>query len=98
MSRIFRRSAAQPSASIYTSNASLTSTVSNVITISTSTAAQQRPSNSTNSTLISDKAPNGPFIKDVIILGGPDYENVPLQGARSWFMENGHVVAAVIFI
>ena len=48
VSRIFRRSSAQPSASIYTSNASFNS---NVITTSTSTAAQQGPSNSTNSTL-----------------------------------------------
>ena len=96
VSRICRRSSAQPSASIYTSNASFTSTVSNVITTSTSTAAQQRPNNSTNSTLTprfrlsynfnnsrtgqntrkkgktkSEKAPNGPFIKDVILLGGP---------------------------
>ena len=47
VSRIFRRSSAQPSANIYTSNASFTSTVSNVITTSTSTAAQQGPSNST---------------------------------------------------
>ena len=122
VSRIFRRSSAQPSASIYTSNGSFTSTVSNVITTSTSTAAQQGPSNSTNSTLTprfrlsynfnnsragqntrkkgktkSDKAPNGPFIKDVILLGGPDHENVPRQGARLWLMENGHVVAAATF-
>ena len=107
VSRIFSRSSAQPSASIYTSNASFTSTVSNVITTSTSTAAQQGPSNSTNSTLTPrfrlsynfnnsragqntrkkgktkiEKAPNGPFIKDVILLGGPDHENVPRQGAR----------------
>ena len=51
VSQIFRRSSVQPSASVYTINASFTSTVSNVITTSTSTAAQQRPSNSTNSTL-----------------------------------------------
>ena len=50
VSRIFRRSAAQPSGSIYTSNATFTSTV-NVITTSTSTSTQQGPSNSTNSTL-----------------------------------------------
>ena len=99
VSRIFRRSSAQPSASTHTST-------SNVITTSTSTAAQQGPSNSTNSTLTprfrlsynfnnsragqntrkkgktkSEKAPNGPFIKDVILLGGPDHENVPRQGA-----------------
>ena len=122
VSRIFRRSSAQPTASIYTSNANFTSTVSNVITTSTSTAAQQGPSNSTNSTLTlcfrlsydfnnsrpgqnihkkgktkSEKAPNAPFIKDVILLGGPDHENVPRQGARLWLMENGHVVAAPTF-
>ena len=51
VSRIFRRSAAQPSGSIYTSNATFTSTVNNVITTSTSTSTQQGPSNSTNSTL-----------------------------------------------
>ena len=111
VSRIFRRSSAQPSARIYTSNASFTSTVSNVITTSTSTAAQQGPSNSTNSTLTphyrlsynfnnsragqntrkkgetkSDKAPNGLFIKDVILLGGLDHGNVLRQGARLWLM------------
>ena len=47
---IFRRSRAQPSPSICTSNASFTSTVSNVITSSTSIAAQQGAS-STNSML-----------------------------------------------
>ena len=51
VSRIFRWSSAQPSSSIYNSNASFTSTVSNDITTSASTAAQQGPSNSTNSTL-----------------------------------------------
>lgn len=120
VSRIFRRSTAQPSPSICAS--SFTSTVSNVITASTSTADQQGPSNSTNSTLNphfrlsynfnnsrvrqntrkkgkakSDKAPNGPFIKDVILLGGPGHEIVPRQGARLWLMENGHVVAAGTF-
>ena len=44
-----------------------------------------------------DKSPNGPFVKDVILLGGPDHENVPRQGARLWLMENGHVVAAATF-
>ena len=122
VSQIFKRSAAQPSGSIYTSNATFTSTVNNGITTSTSTSTQQGPSNSTNSTLSprfrlsynfnnsragqntrkkgktkSDKAPNGPFIKDVILLGGPDHENVPLQGARLWLMENGHVIAAATF-
>lgn len=122
MSRIFRRGSAQPFLSIYNNNANFTSTVSNVITTSTSTAAQQGPSIRTNSTLTpcfrpsynfnnsmagqntrkkgkakSDKAPNGPLIKDVILLGGPDHENVPLQGARLWLMENGHVVAAATF-
>ena len=120
VSRIFRRSTAQPSPSICAS--SFTSTVSNVITASTSTAAQQGPSNSTNSTLNprfrlsynfnnsrvrqntrkkgkakSDKALNGPFIKDVILLGRPGHEIVPRQGARLWLMENGHVVAAATF-
>ena len=51
VSRIFRRSSAQPTPSIYTSNASFTSSVSNVITTRTLTAAQQRPTISTNSTL-----------------------------------------------
>jgi len=122
VSQIFRRSTAQPSPSICTSNASFTSTVSNVITISTSTAAQQGPSNSTISMLTphfrlsynfnnsragqntrkkgkakSDKELNGPFIKDVILLGGPDQENVPQQGAWLWLMENGHVLVAATF-
>ena len=122
MSRIFWRSTAQPSPSICTSNGSFTTTVSNVIATSISTAAQQGPSNSTNSTFTpgfrlcynfnnsragqntrkkskskSDKALNGPFIKDVILLGGPDHEIVPQQGTRLWFMENGHVVAAATF-
>ena len=45
----------------------------------------------------SDRALNGPFLKDVISQGGPDHENVPQQGAQLWLMENGHVVAAATF-
>ena len=44
-----------------------------------------------------DKTPNGQFIKDVTLLGGPDHDNVPRQGARLWLMENGHVVAGAVF-
>ena len=51
VSPIFRRSTAQPSPSICTSNARFTSSVTYVIISSTSIAAQQGPSNSTNSSL-----------------------------------------------
>ena len=113
VSHIFSGSSVQPSPSIYTSNASFTSTVTNVSTTSTSTAAQQGPRSTTNSALTPrfrlscsfnssragqntrkkgarDKPPNGPFFKDVILLGGSDHENVPRQGARLWLMGNGH--------
>lgn len=118
VSRIFRRSSAQPSPSS-TSNVSFTSTVSSNITATTSstTVAQQSApamtprfrlsynfSNSRSGQntrkkgkAINDKKPNGQFVKDVILLGGPDQDTVPRQGARVWLMENGHIVAGAVF-
>ena len=46
----------------------------------------------------SSKTPHGPFIKDVVLLGGPQHENVPRQGARAWLMQNGHVVSGAQFL
>ena len=47
---------------------------------------------------VSSKTPNGPFIKDVVLLGGPQHENVPRQGAPAWLMQNGHVVSGAQFL
>ena len=35
----------------------------------------------------------GPFIRDMILLTGPDINSVPRQGKRVWLMENGHVIS-----
>ena len=44
------------------------------------------------------KIPNGPFMKDVILLGGPEDNRVPRQGSRVWLMENGHVICGAQFM
>ena len=43
------------------------------------------------------KTPSGSFVKDVILLSGPDDNKVPRQGARVWLMGNGHVVSGAHF-
>ena len=35
----------------------------------------------------------GPFIRDMILLTGPDINSIPRQGKRVWLMENGHVIS-----
>ena len=35
----------------------------------------------------------GPFMRDVILLTGPDINSAPTQGTRVWLMENGHVIS-----
>ena len=44
------------------------------------------------------KIPNGPFMKDGILLGGPEDNRVPRQGSRVWLMENGHVICGAQFM
>ena len=39
----------------------------------------------------------GSFVKDVILLSGPDDNKVPRQGARVWLMGNCHVVSGAHF-
>jgi len=41
----------------------------------------------------STKQPSGTFVKDVILLGGPEEDKVPRQGARVWLFENNHIVS-----
>ena len=43
------------------------------------------------------KTPSGSFVKDVILLSGPDDNKVPRQGARVWLMGNCHVSPVHIF-
>ena len=38
------------------------------------------------------KCPSGPFIRDLILLAGPDVNIVPRQGARVQLMESGHII------
>ena len=35
----------------------------------------------------------GPFMRDVILLTGPDVNKVPRQGKRVWLMENGFMIS-----
>ena len=35
----------------------------------------------------------GPFIRDMILLTGPDINRIPRPGKRVWLMENGHVIS-----
>ena len=34
-----------------------------------------------------------PFMRDVILLTGPDINSLPRQGKRVWLMENGHLIS-----
>ena len=40
---------------------------------------------------------NRPFMRDLILLGGPETVHVPRQGARLTLMENGHVISGCSF-
>ena len=40
---------------------------------------------------------NRPFLRDLILLSGPDEKVVPRQGARLLLMENGHIVTGCRF-
>jgi hypothetical protein len=40
---------------------------------------------------------NRPFLRDLVLLGGPDTVCVPRQGARLTLMENGHVISGCRF-
>jgi hypothetical protein len=35
----------------------------------------------------------GPFMKDIILLGGPQDDKVPRQGTRVWLMESQHILS-----
>ena len=35
----------------------------------------------------------GPFMRDLILLPGPDVDKVPRQGKRVWLMENGYMIS-----
>jgi hypothetical protein len=43
------------------------------------------------------KIDNRPFLRDLILLSGPDVTVVPRQGARLVLMENGHVITGCRF-
>ena len=60
----------------------------------------QRPSHTTRSTRRQKKSSlidNRPFMRDLILLGGPETVHVPRQGARLTLMENGHVISGCRF-
>ena len=44
------------------------------------------------------KCPSGPFIRDLILLAGPDVNIVPRQGVRVHLMENGHIIYGFEFL
>lgn len=60
-----------------------------------------RPSNSARNSARRQRKPNvidsRPFMRDLILLGGPDTVFVPRQGARLALMENGHIISACRF-
>ena len=39
-----------------------------------------------------EKVPSGPFIRDIILLSGPDVNVVPRQGVKVQLMESGHII------
>ena len=43
------------------------------------------------------KQPSGPFLRDVILLCGPDDTIVPRQGVRVWLSEHGHILSGFEF-
>ena len=56
---------------------------------------RQRPSSSTRRTKNSARPiDNRPFLRDLILLSGPNETIVPRQGARVLLSENGHVITA----
>ena len=43
------------------------------------------------------KQPCGPFLRDVVLLTGPEDTIVPRQGVRVWLSEHGHILSGFEF-
>ena len=43
------------------------------------------------------KIPSGPFLRDVVLLTGPNDKIVPRQGNRVWLSEHGHILTGFQF-
>ena len=57
----------------------------------------QRPSTSSRKQKKSSAIDNRPFMRDLILLAGPDSTAVPRQGIRLALMENGHLISGCKF-
>ena len=43
------------------------------------------------------KVSTGPFLRDIILLSGPDDKDIPRQGSKVFLQENGHIISAFEF-
>ena len=103
VSRVFGRRASHTSAvatSTTTNNAQSSSTGSALRRPGTFFAARRnlaarRPT--TRRSSLRSRTNSGPFLRDLVLLSGPDVAIVPRQGARVRLMEHGHIISACQF-
>ena len=64
----------------------------------TTRSINRRPSRTTRSQTRSRKGAAGPFIRDLILLAGPNDGHIPRQGTKVLLQEHGHVINAFEFM